>query len=108
MALWRADVTYARLAWLIAARDMIRRPGITLPDRLFRAGRRIPRRLVLELRVQLRSEQENIGGKIQPGDQDHDGRKRPVGLVVVAEVGDVEAKAEGQQATPPLQTPSRA
>ena len=51
----------------------------------------------LEDRVQLGAEQHDIGGEIEPGEEDDHRAERAVGRVVIAEIGDVEAEAEGRR-----------
>src|SRR3954469_9034100 len=93
----RTDVLSARFLRFTALCHMIRRPGAPLAERLWLSLRRIPRRLVLELGVELRSKEEDVGGKVEPGHKEHDRRQGTVGLVVVPKATDVETEAERQQ-----------
>src|SRR3712207_9305933 len=51
------------------------------------------------LRVDLRAEQDDVGGQVQPQQQDDDAGQRAVGLVVAAEVVDVEAERQDRKST---------
>ena len=57
---------------LVVGRDIVRRPGAAVAHRLGRAGRAVLRGLVLDLAVELGTENEGIGGKVHPGQQRHD------------------------------------
>src|SRR5271165_4734629 len=48
-----------------------------------------PRSLTLDLRVQFRPGEDDVGAQIEPEQQDDDGAKRAVGLVVAADLRDV-------------------
>src|SRR4051794_5292537 len=87
------SATTAALYFAFAKR--IGRPGVALSHCLRRAFRRILAGLLLRLRVNNRAEQDHQRRQIKPSQQDDHAAQRAVGLVVAAEVGDVDREADG-------------
>jgi len=64
-----------------------------------RADTSCARSLTLDLRVQFRPGEDDIGRQIEPEQQDDDGAKRAVGFVVAADLRNVDR--EGDRAPDP-------
>ena len=76
--------------------DMIGDPGATRPE--WRIGRgRIRGGLMLELGIELGSEQQDVAREIEPGQRHHDRTERAVGRIVIAEIGDVDPETDRQR-----------
>ena len=71
--------------------------GVALAHRLGLARRGVVRGLVLGLGVDLRAQQHQVAGQVEPQHQHDDAGDRAVGLVVGPEVVDVEAEADADQ-----------
>src|SRR3954453_4924454 len=73
--------------------DRIGHPRAAAAHGPFRFSRSIPCSLVFYFRVQLTPGENDVGGDVEPEQQDDDSAQRAVGFVVVAELRDIEREA---------------